>query len=124
MTFIWSSTCGSGCTQIYQMNKDKEWAQGGYSSCSYSKSIENYPPAIWQSGMGFMYNNVSIYITRIIKYQFNENNISLVGRPPQSLDLTPIENAWSELKDRIYKLYPDIESFDGTKAQLKSSFIW
>ena len=34
--------------------------------------------------------------------------------------LNPIENAWTELKDRIYTLYPDLESFDGTKEQLKN----
>lgn len=72
--------------------------------------------------MGLMNYNAPIHIARTIEYWFDENGNPLVDRPPYSPNLNPIENAWAELKDRIYKLYSDLKSFDGTKAQLKKQF--
>jgi hypothetical protein len=37
---------GDGHTKIYRMSRDKESAQGGYSSRSYLKIIKDYLPAI------------------------------------------------------------------------------
>ena len=47
LIMIWAAIWGGGHTEIYRMNRDKESAQGGCSSCSYLKIIEDYLPAIW-----------------------------------------------------------------------------
>ena len=41
---------------------------------------------------------------------------------PYLSDLGPIEHTCDKLKDRIYMLYPDLESFDVIKEQLKRLF--
>lgn len=41
---------------------------------------------------------------------------------PYLSDLRPIEHICDKLKDRIYMLYPDLESFDVIKEQLKRLF--
>ena len=72
--------------------------------------------------MELMNDNAPIHTASIIENWFDENGIPLVDWPPYSPDLNPIENAWAKLKERIYMLYSDLESFDGTKEQLKEQF--
>lgn len=55
-------------------------------------------------------------------YQMNKNKKWARWGYSSRSYLNPIENAWTELKDRIYTLYPDLESFDGSKEQLKKQF--
>ena len=121
-TMIWAAIWSSGHTEIYRMNRDKESTQGGYSSRSYLKIIKDYLPAIWQPDMKFMHNNAPINKASIIKNWFDENSIPLVDWPSYSSNLNPIGHSWTKVKDRIYRLYPDLESFDGIKEQLKKQF--
>ena len=100
----------------------EESARRGYSSQSYLKLIEDYLPAIWESGMEFMQDNAPIHTAHIIKNWFDEHGIPLVDWPPYSPDLNHIEHAWAKLKERIYMLYPNLELFSGTKEQLKEQF--
>ena len=51
------------------------------------------------------------------------NGIPLVDWPPYSPDLNPIEHAWAKLKERIYLIHLELESFGGTKGQLKELFF-
>ena len=39
--------------------------------------------------------------TKLIKDYFRRENINVLNWPPQSPDLSPIENAWASLKMRI-----------------------
>ena len=119
---IWAAIWGGGHTEIYRMNRDEESARRGYSSQSYLKLIEDYLPAIWESGMQFMQDNAPIHTANIINNWFDEHGIPFVDWPPYSPDLNSIEHAWAKLKERIYLLYPDLELFNGTKEQLKEQF--
>jgi hypothetical protein len=51
-----------------------------------------------------------------------EMAIEVLEWPPYSPDLNPIEHAWSRLKETIYQIDPDIESFNGTKKELRKRF--
>ena len=73
--------------------------------------------------MKLIHDDAPIRTAGIIESWLDGNGIPPVDWPPYSADLNPTENAWDELKDHIYKLYLDLESFDDTKNQLKSGFI-
>lgn len=120
---IWAAIWGDGSTEIYQMSRDEASTGRGYSSQSYLELIRDYLPAIWRPGMEFMQDNAPIHTARIIKDWFCEHGIPLVDWPPYSPDLNPIEHAWAKLKERIYLIHPELESFGGTKGQLKELFF-
>ena len=65
-------------TEIYRMSRDEDSARRGYSSQSYLKLIEDYLPAIWESGMEFMQDNAPIHAANIIKNWLDEHGIPLV----------------------------------------------
>lgn len=69
--------------------------------------------------MEFMNDNAFILTAGIIKNWFDEDEIPLVNWLPYPPNLNPIEHAWAKLKERIYMLYSEIESFDSTKEQLE-----
>lgn len=58
----------------------------------------------------------------LLKNWFDENGLPLVDWPSYPPDLNPTGHSWTVVKDRIYRLYPDLEYFDGTKEQLEKHF--
>ena len=109
----------SGNTEIYQMSRDEASTGRGFSSQSYLELIRDYLPVIWRPGMEFMQDNAPIHTAKIIKNWFCGQGISLMDWPPYSPNLNPIEHAWAKLKEHIYLIHPELESFSGTKKQLK-----
>lgn len=120
-TMIWAANWSSGNTEIYRINRN-ESIEGVDSSRSYLKIIKDYLPAIWQSDMEFIHNNVPINKATIVKNWFDKNSFPLVDWPSYSPNLNPTGHSWTVVKDRIYRLYPDLEYFDGIKEQLKKHF--
>jgi len=56
-----------------------------------------------------MQDNAPIHTARIVRTYFDNNGVHcLVGWPPYSADMNPIEHLWLRLKELIYKLAPDI----------------
>ena len=51
-------------------------------------------------------NNAPIHTAKIVKKHLQENLINILEWPPQSPDLSPIENMWSILKLRIAEHRP------------------
>jgi len=66
LTMIWAAKWSSGHTEIYRINWN-ESVEGVDSSRSYLKIIKDYLPAIWQSDMEFIHNNVPINKATIVK---------------------------------------------------------
>jgi len=64
---LWVAIGGSGQTEIYRTNRNKESAKGGYSSHSYLEIIHDYLPVVWQPGMKFMHKNALIHTADIVK---------------------------------------------------------
>lgn len=65
-TMIWAANWSSGHTEIYRINRN-ELVKGVDSPRSYLKIIKDYLPAIWQSDMEFIQNNVPINKATIVK---------------------------------------------------------
>jgi transposase len=71
----------------------------------------------------FMQDSARIHTARKVKAWFEDYSISVTDWPPYSPDMNPIEHAWAKLKETIYKLDPDFESFKGTKEEVTERFL-
>jgi len=87
------------------MSQVEESTRRGYSSQSYLKLIEDYLPAIWESGMEFMQDNAPIHTANIIKNWFDEHGIPLVDWPPYSPDLNLSRRSTRLMEHPIHGFY-------------------
>ena len=67
----------------------------------------------------FQQDNAPIHKARIAMEFFRENGIELLEWPPNSPDLSPIENLWSLLKHRLSETSP----IPANKADLKTTVL-
>lgn len=79
--------------------------------------IEEYMPAVWKPGMTFM--QMLLFIQIVLLEIGLMRSLFLLLTGPHSSNLDPIGHVWAKLKERIYTLYLDLESFDGIKEPLK-----
>jgi hypothetical protein len=72
--------------------------------------------------MVFMQDNAPVHTAIVVKEWLQEMAIESINWPPYSPDLNPIEHAWMRLKETIYQLDPHIESYRGTKEEIRRYF--
>lgn len=119
---IWAAIWGRGHSRINMLNRDPRCERNGYSAGSYIEILENNLITIWEPGLEFMQDNAPIHTARLVKKWLGDHEIPVIDWPPYSPDLNPIEHAWAKLKELIYKLDPEIDSFQGTKDELHRRF--
>ena len=51
------------------------------------------------------------------------DNISLLFLPPYAPELSPKENLWDEIRDKIFKNYA-LKSIDAVRAKLKEAILY
>jgi hypothetical protein len=56
----------------------------------------------------FQQDNAKIHTAADTSVWFEEHNIQVMERPPNSPDLNPIEHCWKRLKEKMHQRYPDI----------------
>jgi hypothetical protein len=72
----------------------------------------------------FQQDNAPPYRTNKTKQWFNKNNIKLLEWPPQSPDLSPIENVWAFLKDYLWKIKKKQGIFSKHEVWTNSQDAW
>jgi len=70
----------------------------------------------------FQEDNAKAHVNKDTKKFFLKNKISLLSWPPQSADLSPIENVWALLQDGLYNHRHDLFSPEDTYE--KAVEIW
>ena len=54
----------------------------------------------------YMQGNYPKHTSRRVKIWFMEDRVVVMDRPAQSLDLNPIENLWTDVKEAVYNEKP------------------
>ena len=63
---------------------------------------EDNIPLIWK----FMHDNDPKQTSRLVKSCLEENNITVLKWPAQSLELNPIENLWNNVEEHVRAVQP------------------
>ena len=113
---IWAA----GMSDLYPLERDFESKKHGFSAVSYVKILEDNIGAIWGPGALFQQDNAKIHSSKKTKEWFENAAIPVLEWPPYSPDLNPIEHMWALLKRKLYQLFPEIESFQGTQDEIRN----
>jgi transposase len=115
---VWAAFWGNGkrCP-LYIMDRDFESKKHGYSAKSYIEVLDARVREYYTNDLVFMQDNASIHTAKTVKDWFQENGVRTTDWPPYSLDLNPIENAWSALKKLAMKMFPEVMTSTGKSEE-------
>lgn len=95
---IWGCMTATGVGKIYML-------EGTINSRMYLEIVKDTVEAEARRLIGpdfiFQQDNAPIHTAKIVKQYFRENDFTVLNWPPQSPDLSPIENLWDHLKTKI-----------------------
>lgn len=70
-----------------------------------------------------MQDSAPIHSTNMMRVLLDHNRIKFIRRPPYLPDLNHIENSWVKLRERIYKLYPELLNETTLSGIFKKQFV-
>ena len=83
--------------------------KGKNTAVQYIETLSNYLLPEIRAAAGpvtFQQDNATIHKTPAVRAFFEQNNIDVLEWPPQSPDLSPIENLWNAMKMKMKALKP------------------
>ena len=72
---VWACFWGLERSDLYALNPDLNSKRGGYSVKSYLELLEDNLLGVYESGLIFMQDNVSIHTAENVKQCFDDNGI-------------------------------------------------
>lgn len=72
----------------------------------------------------FMQDNAPSHTADIVREWLEQQDFELMGWPPKSPDLNPIENLWSLLKAKLYENHPELRTMPDNQDTLDQMIIW
>ena len=106
--FVWAAISYEGPRCLY-------FIEGKEDTGLYQQILDDCLPDIkelWTEGYIFQQDNATPHSALARKGYFNNNNIKIIDWPPQSPDLSPIENIWGIIKNKLFDRASEITSGD------------
>jgi hypothetical protein len=112
----WAGISLQGRTSLVPMTRDLTSERQGYTAWSYMTALEEGLLPFIKPWDRFQQDNAKIHVARDVIEWLMEYGITLIDWPPNSPDLSPIENIWNILKRKIRRLYPHLKGLKDNRA--------
>ena len=120
---FWEFDRSSEWSDLYMLKRDFESKKHDYSFNSYIQILENNLLKMYQSNLIFMQNNVFIHSFHKMQIWFQKMDIQMLKWFSYSSNLNFIENLWTLLKKKIFKMYFNLNSLEGKKNETESQLF-
>jgi len=102
------------------MRRDPRAPKKGYTANSYIRILRDGLLPILETESVSQQDGAEIHRAKATKKFFKNKCFSWIQDwPPYSPDLNPIEHCWPMLKEHMYRLYPDMETWKGSDEAIQ-----
>ena len=115
---FWGAFSAHGRSSLVVVPSDASSPRGGVTGASILNVLQSELPTILEPGMVFMQDNAPVHRARLVQDWLSEftsaNGVTIIGWPPYSPDMNPIENVWKLLKEKICNNHPELREMPST----------
>lgn len=116
---FWAAIWKTGRSPIITMTRDPTSENNGYTSWSYQKALREGLVPIYDGSRQFQQDNAKIHASNSTQSWLLEHAISWIDWPPNSPDLSPIENVWAILKRQLRSMFPNLRDLKRNQVSIE-----